>query len=258
MRTRRLIGLALFSCLILALSGCEGFGFIVGTGAIVDKVYDYQGFDEVEISSNFQFEISQSSVYRISISTHENIIDHLDIVQAGKTLQVKSKSGSYTNTDVKATIAMPALGRLAISGASRGSAKGFKSNADFQASASGASQVDLDIEAGTTIFDISGASKISGILKAADTRISISGASRCEVSGTAASTHIDVSGVSHFESPDFQMQNTNITVSGASDAQVYTLGDLSIHATGASKVNYSGSPNLKDIEVSGASKINKN
>jgi hypothetical protein len=257
MRKSGWVGLVVIGCLVLTLAGCVNFGYIVGTGAIVDRTYDYQDFNEVQISSNFQFQITQSSTYGVSVSAHENIVEHLDIVQAGKTLRVNFKSGSYTNTDVKVTITMPELDRLTASGASQGSAQGFKSSADFEASVTGASQTDLNIETGAAKLDISGASKISGTLKAADTRINISGASRCEINGTAGSTRIDVSGVSHFDSPDFQMQNTDITVSGVSDANVNTLGDLSINASGASKVNYSDSPNLKNIQVSGASKINK-
>jgi len=257
MRLTWLCGIILVVLVALTSAGCTAFGFIVGTGAIVEKTYDYQDFDEVEIANNFQFEISYAETFSVSISTHENIFNYLDIAQTGSTLQIKLRSGSFSSTDAKAAITMPALRGLTVSGDSHGNARGFNSTDDFKAVASGTSSIDLDMTAGTTEIDLSGIGKMTGILNAGDTRINISGVSRCEIRGTAGTTQIDVSGASHFDAPDFEMQNTDITVSGASGAEVKTAGDLNIEATGASTVDYYGSPNIKNVEFSGASSVHK-
>jgi hypothetical protein len=240
----------------LLATGCTGLGFIVGTGPIVNKTYDNKDFSEVEVANAFEYEITQSNAYSVLITTHENIIEYLDISQSGKTLYIRLKSGRYTTSDIKATITMPELERLNITGASRGSAKGFKSANPLEISTSGASQLDLDIEAGSTTADVSGASKITGSLKAGNTILTISGASRCELTGSANAANINVSGASHLDAPNFQMQNANVKVSGASHATIFTEGDLSIDASGASSVSYSGHPTIRNLDVSGASKVN--
>ena len=250
--------LSVISLIVLAALlgvGSSCMGYIVGSGPIISKEFGYTGFTNVEISSFFQFEINHSDSYSVTASTYENIIDYLDISQSGKTLVVRFKTGRY-NMDTKVTITMPELNRLEVSGASRGSVKGFKSADQFDLKVSGASQLNMNVETGETKMDISGAGKVTGNLKAQDTWLNVSGASHCEINGSAGLVNIEVSGASHFDSPDFQMQNTNINVSGASHATIYTKGTLNVDASGASTLDYLGNPILSKVNVNGASKIN--
>jgi hypothetical protein len=228
---------------------------IVGSGDIVSKDYDFKDFDKVEISSFFKYEISQSASFSVKASTFENIIDRLDITQSGKTLFVRFKPGVFS-TDASITVTMPELSSLEVSGASRGSAKGFQSTNSCDLEVSGASQLDMDIEAGNTEVNVSGASKVTGKLKAQDARIEVSGASTCEITGSCNLGTLEVSGASRYNAADFRMQNTNINVSGASHATIYTSGTLNLEVTGASTLDYSGNPILSKVNVSGASKLN--
>jgi hypothetical protein len=245
------------SIIALPLAACTNFPhYIIGTGNIISKQYDYKDFTNVEIGNAFQFEISQADFFSVTVSTHENIVDYLNISQSGKTLYVRLKPGSYTSADGKATIKMPILTKLDVSGASRGAAKGFKSTNNLELTASGASQLEMDLETGITDIDISGASKVTGNLKAQDTRMTISGASRAELTGSTGQANIEVSGASHFDSPNMQLQNANVDVSGASRAEINTSGTLSVNASGASNLDYSGKPTMGKINVTGASHIN--
>jgi hypothetical protein len=250
-----ILGIALICLISLLVMGSSCVGYIVGSGDIVSKDYDFTDFDSVEISSAFKYEINRSGSFSVKASIHENIIDRLDVTQSGKTLLVRLKPGVFS-TDASVTITMPELAKLVVSGASRGSARGFKSSDTCEFEVSGASQLDLDIEAGNTKINVSGASKATGKLKAGDTQFEVSGASTCNLSGSGGLTSIEVSGASRFDSPDFLMQNTNINVSGASRADIFTSGTLNLEVTGASTLDYSGSPILSKVNVSGASRIN--
>jgi hypothetical protein len=251
-----LISIAIILCLTGSLLlACPGFGYFVGTGPIVTQTYDYEGFTGVEISNAFEYEINRSDQFSISISARENIIDRLDITLSGKNLIVRLKPGSYNNTDTRAVITMPELSRLIVSGASRGNVSGFESSNTLELRISGASQLNMDIAAGKTRLNASGASRVNGDLAVQDAEITLSGASRCEIVGSAASTVINASGASHFTAPDFRMQNTDVNVSGASSAVIFTEGDLNIQASGASSVTYLGDPVIKSLNVSGASSV---
>jgi hypothetical protein len=57
-------------------------------------------------------------------------------------------------------------------------------------------------------------------------------------------------------SQDFQIQNANVNVSGASQVTIYTRGSLNVEVSGASSLVYSGSPTMGKVNVTGASKIN--
>jgi hypothetical protein len=241
----------------LPLVACTNFPhYIIGTGNIISKQYDYKDFTNVEIGNAFQFEISQAEIFSVAISTHENIVDYLNISQSGKTLYIRLKPGSYTSADGKATITMPVLDKLDVSGASRGTARGFKSSNNFDLTASGASQLNLELETGITNIDISGASKVTGNLKAQDTRMEISGASRAELNGSTGQANIEISGASHFDSPNMYLQSATIDVSGASGAAINTSGTLNVNASGASNLDYWGKPVMGKINITGASHLN--
>lgn len=255
MKKIKYIAIALVGLTALLVTGNSCAGYIVGSGFITNKAYSYTGFTDVLISSFFKFDISQSDSYSVIVSTYENVIEYIDIFQSGKTLTIRFKPGSY-NKDTKVTITMPELGHLVLSGASTGNVKGFQSFAPYNLEVSGASQLDMDVAAGDTKINVSGASKVTGKLLAHDTRITVSGASGCDLSGSASLTDIEVSGASHFDSPAFEMQNTNINISGASRAAIYTKGTLNLELTGASTLDYLGNPILSKINISGASKIN--
>jgi hypothetical protein len=252
-----LIALLSMAIIALPLVACTNFPhYIIGVGNIISKQYDYKDFTNVEIGNAFQFEISQAESFSVTVSTHENIVDYLNISQSGKTLYIRLKPGNYTSADGKATIMMPVLAKLDVSGASRGTARGFKSTNNFDLTASGASQLNMDMETGITSMDVSGASRVTGNLKALDTHVVISGASRAELNGSTGQANIEISGASHFNSPNMFLQNASIDVSGASGAAINISGTLNVNASGASNLDYWGKPVMGRVNITGASHLN--
>jgi hypothetical protein len=243
---------------VIALVGLIGLlvtGCLVGSGPMVEKNYQLSDFSEIEISNDFEYDISRSETYSIIASTHKNLVDHLDISTSGQTLKVRFKPGNIANSDAKVTIALPELERLEVSGASRGNVNGFKSNRNFDLQVSGASQSNINLEAGKTKVDISGASRVSGFLKATDTQMILSGASHCDLSGSTALTKIEASGASNANLPELILQNADVELSGASSATINTSGTLDLALSGASNLNYHGNPSLGKMDISGASNI---
>ena len=200
-------------------------------------------------------QVNQADSYSVTVSTYENVFEHLDISQSGKTLSIHLTRGSYSNTATKVTITMPELLGFKLSGASKGDIQGFKSSSDFELTVSGASRLNVNMETGRTEMDISGASRVSGQLVALDTTLTLCGASRCELSGSAKDTTSDVSGASQALTGDFQLQNAVMSVSGASRVTINTNGTLSVDLTGASTLEYSGNPIMKKVTVNGASRL---
>lgn len=238
-------------------TACLGIGFVRGSGNIVTKEYDFKDFTAVEASSAFAVNITRGDSYSVVVSTHENIIEHLDVVLSGGTVKLRLEPASYSNTDLKAEITMPELTKLKLSGASSGNVSGFASGTDFDLELSGASRIDIDMETGMADVTISGASRVNGQLKADNTTIQISGASRSELNGSASELDLEVSGASQASLVDFAVQSANLNVSGASRASVTVNGTLDVNVSGASSVDYYGSPALNSVSVTGASSLNK-
>jgi hypothetical protein len=250
---RLLLLVILLGSIAFLFTGCS----LVGSGPIETKEYQLTDFTEIEISHDFNYDITRSETYSVVASTHQNLIDHLDIFKSGQTLKVRLKSGTIVNSDARVTVTLPALERLQVSGAASGHVSGFSSGSNFTLQVSGASQSDINMETGKTKIQISGASRVNGTIKAAETEIVISGASNCDLSGSTAAAKIEISGASHADLPDLILQNADIELSGASGATINTSGKLDMALSGASTLNYYGKPMLGKVDISGASQMHQ-
>jgi hypothetical protein len=253
------LGTTLLIITAMLLTGCSAIFHTEDLGNVIQKTYDFSGFTSVQLSDAFQYQITQSDTYSITVSAYQNMLDHLDIHQSGSTLYVGLKSGLFgfnDNENSSITITMPQLNKLDISGACSGNVAGFNSNDSFEADLSGASQLNLDVTAGKTALSASGASDITGNLTSGETAITLSGASQCKLAGSAGNTTIEASGASSMNSPDFAMQRADVSLDGASNASVLTDGTLNLDISGFSTLNYYGNPILGTIDISGASKLN--
>ena len=239
----------------LLMTGCSRIGFVAGTGQVISKLYEYKGFSSIDVSSAFKFEIRQSSNYEVTVSTNEDVFPYLDVHQTGETLIIRLKPGSFTDADMRVVITMPALNKLAISGASEGNVNGFASANGFQLIESGASQLKIEMETGKIQVEISGASMLTGTLMAQDAEIHIHGASLCDLAGSSGFGNIEVSGASQLKAPELLIKDVNAKVSGSSHADIHITRTLNAEVSGASSLGYLGNPILSKINVTGDSKL---
>ena len=222
---------------VLILEGWPGG--LAGSGDLETETYAFTDFNKVEISSAFKFEIEQSSSYSIEITVDDNIMEYVRVSQDGQTLKIGLKPATWIGpATLKASVTMPELRGLDISGASRGTVSNFSSTEDLDIMVSGASRVSGDIVAGNVDFDISGASSV-------------------ELEGSANDIIADVSGASSLKLDDFTATNADIDFSGASSGTVNLSGRLDADVSGASRLWYIGEPTMGDIDTSGASSVSK-
>jgi hypothetical protein len=210
-------------------------GILTGSGNLETKQYDFVDFTAVEVSSAFEFEARQSNAFSINITADDNIIDYVQVAEDGQTLTIGLRNARAIRfVTLKASITMPQLRGLTVSGASRGSISGFSSVDDVNMMLSGASRVMGDMTAGNIEFDVSGASTV-------------------QLEGSADDMVADVSGASHFNLDDFIVDNADVNISGASSGTVNLTGRLDANVSGVSRLWYIGEPAMGDINVSGTS-----
>jgi hypothetical protein len=256
---RLLTGLAVLTILPLVFTGCTS----VNTGPTTIRNYDLTGFSKIDVSSAFEVEIVQSSSWGISISAQEKLFDHINVTKNGDTLEINLKwnvgtvLSNWGYKRPKASIAMPEIDGFNLSGASRGSVKGFQSSRNTKIMVSGASTLEIDIEEADITLELSGASKISGSMKAATLTAIIDGASRANLTGSADKLVLNASGASSADMEGLSAQNVEVNLSGASRATVSPVTKLKVSVSGASSLTYTGNPSLDSVDVSGASTIHK-
>ena len=212
-------------------------GVLIGSGNLETEQYAFNNFTRVEISSAFEFEVRQSGSYSINVTADDNVMDYVRVSQDGQTLKIRLETvPSLRLVTLRASLALPRLGGLTVSGASRGTVSYFSSTEDLDITISGASRVTGDITAGDIQFDISGASTIQLEGSANEMVASVSGASTCNLG-------------------DFTVNDADVNVSGASTGTINLNGRLDANVSGASTLLYIGDPIMGTIDVSGASTL---
>ena len=213
--------------------------FISGSDDIASLEETFTGFDGIEVSHGFEVEIRQGDRFRIVIRVDEDLIDYVDVVKRGNTLNIGLEQGwryQINNVTMHAEVTMPRLNRLSLSGASEARVTGFESLEVFR-------------------VDMSGASSLKGDLMAGVAQFNVSGASRMTLRGTAGELILIASGASRVRLNEFRVTDTRVDASGASDVTVHASGRLDAEASGVSRITYLGSPRLGRIATSFGSSV---
>jgi hypothetical protein len=222
-------------CAALVLRGWPGV--LIGSGNLETEEYAFANFTRVEISSAFVFEIGYSDSYSIDVTADDNLIDYVQVSQDGETLKIRlGAAPSFRLVTLRASVTMPRLNGLTVSGASRGTVSDFTPTEGLNITVSGASRVEGDFTAGDIGFDVSGASTV-------------------RLEGSADDMVAVVSGASTFNLGDFTVNNADVNVSGASTGTINLDGRLDANVSGASTLLYIGDPVMGTINVSGASTL---
>jgi hypothetical protein len=108
-------------------------------------------------------------------------------------------------------------------------------------------------------LDVSGASKVSlADLNNQMLNIDASGASKVSVEGNSVNLKADVSGASKVNARNLITENASVEASGASSVSVFATIELKTDASGASSIDYSGTPKNLLKKTSGASSVKEN
>jgi eukaryotic-like serine/threonine-protein kinase len=211
--------------------GSDGGGAIVGSGNPATKTWEVAGFDRVQIRSTFRAEIIKGTAFKVTTTADDNVIPHIAVEKEGTTLKISLASGSYgLNSPLKAEITLPTLVGLDITGASKGTLKGFQSERELTLKISGASHLDggIAIENGT--FNVDGASTLS-------------------LAGSAQMLRLSGDGASHFKLGEFIVKDSQLDISGASTAQITVKSDQDFKAKLSDASNLKGSIQAKEIDL---------
>ncbi len=220
--------------------------------------YDLKDFSRVEVEGAFRVDIVRADGYSVSVDAGDP--GHVRVDRSGDTLRIGRRGwlGFLAGERPRATVTMPLLEGIELSGASHGKISGFKSDREMAVKLSGASHLELrEISCGKLRMDLSGASNLVGEAAAQETAMSVSGASRVELSGSGGKGSLRLSGASQARLSAFSLTDTGVECSGASSSQLKVEGKLDINLSGASRLEYAGSPTLGDVRVSGASTLNR-
>ena len=229
MRINRVLEISVVLPAVLAGGLLLGCANVTEEVAMTAKDFDLQGFTKVEVGGAFEVEIVRSDSFKVNVVADD--FAHVRVEKVGDTLVIKRQGIEWLapfHRQPRATVAMPALTGLNVSGASRGKFENLQSDSGLTVSVSGASHIEArSISAGTMDAKVTGASSLTGnITTSKNASLEVSGASKIELTGKGTEVIMKISGASRAELSGFPVQNADLEVSGASSAYINLNGRL--------------------------------
>lgn len=172
-------------------------------------------FTSIEVGGAMNVTVNIGSESSVEVIGDDHLISRVVTEVNGGTLEIGVKGRESFNGEVRVIITTPQLISAEVSGASH-----FKvynlNNSTFTLDASGASHIFIE--------------------------------------GSTNSLIVDGSGASHFDLSKFSASSANVDLSGACHGVFNVQNQFNVEASGASQVEYYGTPEIK-TQVSGASRI---
>lgn len=233
--------LVLCAAAVALMVGCDFFPLVQGSGYLTTSTYNFTDFSTIAATQACRVHVVPDTAYSVSVTSDDNLLPYLEVRRngAGAVLIGLAQGNNYHGITFNAEVHMPVLVGLDLSGASEARVdSGFASTQPLDATLSGASLADIKGLSCTAVnADISGASSLS-------------------IGGTIASETLIVSGTSTANLLACAATRATVAVSGASEAWI-NAGQISLSASGASKLYYLGNPSIQTNNLSGASVLVK-
>jgi hypothetical protein len=188
---------------------------IRGNGHIKTDERPVSAFANIDMSGAFTIEW-QSGTPSLRITTDENLLSYIDSDVSGDTLHLRTREQIRPTHGVRVVISSPTRVGARTSGA-----------------------VKLD------------AKQLSGTRFAVESR----GASRVSLDGNIDELFVDMTGASELAASNLQTKVSEISTTGAADAEIAVAEKLKVAITGAGKITYSGNPATIEKHISGAGSI---
>ncbi len=188
---------------------------IRGNGHIKTDERPVSAFANIDMSGAFTIEW-QSGTPSLRITTDENLLSYIDSNVSGETLHLRTREQIRPTHGVRVVLSSPTRVGARTSGA-----------------------VKLD------------AKQLSGARFALESR----GASRVSLEGNIDELLVDMTGASELAARSLQTKTSEISTTGAADAEIAVAETLKVAITGAGKITYSGNPATIEKHISGAGSI---
>jgi len=188
---------------------------IRGNGHIKTDERPVSAFANIDVGGAFTIEW-QSGTPSLRITTDENLLSYIDSNVSGETLHLRTREQIRPTHGVRVVLSSPTRVGARTSGA-----------------------VKLD------------AKQLSGARFALESR----GASRVSLEGNIDELLVDMTGASELAASNLQTKVSEISTTGAADAEIAVAETLKVAITGAGKITYSGNPATIEKHISGAGSI---
>lgn len=203
--------------LSILLVGCNSWG-LKGSGNIKEEERNIAEFSKIDISGYFKVDVEFGETTSLKIITDDNFLPLIKTNVKNQTLEISTKKNLDSKEPIRIEISTPHLVQLECSGANNLNIVGIDEDQFY---------------------------------------LEVSGACKVRLNGSVKTFKAEMSGATKLDAEDLHANNVNMDVSGASKAKVYASEVINASGSGASYIEYYGSPKSVNTDISGAGKIEK-
>lgn len=224
---------------VLLFAGCELTDKrIRPSGEIITETRSNDPFTRLDVEDAFDVEVRRTEGHSVTIETHENIQEVVEVIVFGGQLTVRLEDGYRLRRgdEVKVIIETPELTEIEGSGATDFRLMDTFTTEDFR-------------------LRLSGASELSGTLNVTNLDATLRGASDLFLEGSADSYELEAEGASESGGYDFVVDKFVVDLEGASEVLITVTEELYIEASGASELKFRGDGQIISQDISGSSRV---
>ena len=217
------------------LSSCR-FGCVKGSGNQQTHNSKVDKFDKIRISGPFHVRLKQDSSMSVSITADDNFFKYISMDSDGGSLVIKTRKNFCGSGEVIVNIGVGNLSKIEGDGAVTYNSDGKLNTGDLKLELNGKSTVDMDLSAANLVTECNGYGEIT-------------------LRGQASSHKIEMNGAGTVHAFDFVVAKYVIESTGKADCDINVLNSLDVNSTGASNIQYKGSPSNVNTSKMGASTV---
>ena len=137
------------------LSSCR-FGCIKGSGHRITENHKVSDFSKLDISGGFKIHLKQDSSLTVTVNADDNLMKYIHVNSEGDKLRIYSKKNICGSGELELNIGVKNLEVIKASGGINLATDGKLNTKDLHLELSGASQIDIDLNAANLFTQGSG------------------------------------------------------------------------------------------------------
>lgn len=250
--------LSLMSCITVSWNGSGKA--LKGSGNVVVHNLGELKFSAVKASRMIKVTIVDSLQKDVIVRADDNLLEYINLKVEGGELIASFDHSHGVSGDVTLDVIVPNNGRirsLEASGASKIECESVLRAGEMELDASGASMIEVTVEARELSVEATGASKCVVSAYVDEAEVDVSGASKAVLTGRALRADLEASGASKIKASELLTDYCTADAGGASKIVLHCDKELVVRAGGASKISYYGDCQIKSRQIGGASEVER-
>lgn len=213
---------------------------IKGNGNMTTQTRSTSDYDAIKCAGSFDYILVAGTEGKITLEGESNLLDYVVTEVKNGSLHIKTEKGKNlspsSNKTIKITIPFEDIDKVSLSGSGDLWNEDKITSSNLDVSLSGSGDIILDIQT----------KRASG---------KVTGSGDLTLKGSTTDLRAGVTGSGDFHGFNLQSTNTDVSVTGSGDAEVFCNGVLKARVTGSGDIEYRGNPKTKDAKVTGSGSI---